>query len=152
MFCKYIIWVQAPFPPFKVVIYDLIYMGSVLYIRDNSGARWVRCIKVVGKGKKVASVGDFILVTVVNYILRKNLKKRRVYLGVIICIVAWLCRPDGSNIKFFSNGALLFTRKYKFLGTRIFGVFSKEVQSLEKKTKKNKKYLLKLISYSHGLL
>ena len=106
----------------------------------------------MGKDKKTAFVGDTVLVSVLNYVQQKVLKKRSIFLGVIVSVVAWKKRLSGVFVKFFSNSVLLFNKQCKFLGSRIYGMFLREVNLLEKKNKKNRKYFLKVISYNRGLI
>lgn len=127
----------------------MIQTRTSLKVADNSGARWVKCIKVLGKGnKKVATIGNSVLVTVSNISSQKKIKKRTIYLGLIINISRWLRREEGSFIKFFFNKVLLFTKQYKFLGTRVYGIVSKEVRSCGEIEKKERRYFQKIISYS----
>ena len=130
----------------------MVKFGSVLIVRDNSGARLAKCLNVVGINKKTAFVGDIILISVVNYVKLKKLKKRAVYLGAIVTTSYWTFRCDGVRVKFFSNGVLLFSRNCKFLGTRIYGMFLKEVKLVGSKARTQKKYFLKIVSYNKGLI
>lgn len=77
----------------------MIIKGSSLKVIDNSGAKWSKCIKVVGK-PLVGGTGSLILVTLSNFINRKKVKKRTIYLGLIAGVKAWVCRADGSFFKF----------------------------------------------------
>ena len=127
----------------------MIQQESRLKVADNSGAKWVKCIKVLGKGnKKTATIGNSILITASNIKSQKKIKKRTIYLGLIITVAQWLRREEGSFIKFFFNKVLLFTKQYKFLGTRVYGIVSKEVRSCAEIEKKERRYFQKIISYS----
>ena len=127
----------------------MIFVESKLKVADNSGAKWARCIKIIGKGnKKVSNVGSLIMVTLSNFITSKKVKKRTIYLGLIINVKSWVRRLDGSWIKFFSNRILIFNKQYKFLGTRVYGAISKEIRWQNKKDKNSRKYFQKIISYS----
>jgi len=119
---------------------------SSLKVIDNSGAKWSKCIKVIGKSL-VGNAGDLILVTLSNFVNRKKVKKRTVYLGLIAGVKAWVCRNDGSFFKFFSNKVLLFNRQYKYLGTRIYGAISKEVK-FKTNIHTEKKHFHKIFSYT----
>lgn len=77
----------------------MIIKGSSLKVIDNSGAKWSKCIKVVGK-PLVGGTGSLILVTLSNFINRKKVKKRTIYLGLIAGVKAWTYRADGSFFKF----------------------------------------------------
>lgn len=124
----------------------MIIKGSALKVIDNSGAKWSKCIKVIGKSL-IGNTGDLILVTLSNFISRKKVKKRTIYLGLIAGVKFWISRIDGSFFKFFSNKVLLFNRQFKYLGTRVYGAISKEV-----KTKVNShtgnKHFYKIFSYT----
>ena len=127
----------------------MIRVETKLKVADNSGARWARCIKIIGKGnKKTSGVGNLIMVTLSNFTARKKVKKRTIYLGLIINVKSWVCRLDGSWVRFFSNRVLIFNKQYKFLGTRVYGAISKEIRLQNNKDKKNRKYFQKIISYS----
>lgn len=127
----------------------MIQMGTNFKVVDNSGARWAKCIKVLGKGnKKIATVGSVVLITLNKFNSRKKVKKRTIYVGLIVAIVSWIYRVDGIFIKFFLNRVLVFNKLYKFLGTRIYGVVSKEIRNLILINKREGKYFQKIISYS----
>jgi large subunit ribosomal protein L14 len=127
----------------------VVQLGSFLRIKDNSGACWVKCINIIGKSKMFAYVGDIILVSVIQYYIQDKLERRAVYLGIIVGCVYWTLRVDGSYVKFFSNCVLLFSKKYKFIGTRVYGLFLKEVNIV---SSKNKQLFLKVLSYARGLI
>ena len=124
----------------------MIIKGSSLKVIDNSGAKWSKCIKVIGKSL-IGNTGDLILVTLSNFISRKKVKKRTIYLGLIAGIKKWNLRPDGSCFRFFVNKVLLFNRQFKFLGTRIYGAISKEVR-FKINFHTEKKHLDKVFSYT----
>jgi len=73
-------------------------------------------------------------------------------LGLIVALKYWVSRFDGSKIKFFSNRVLIFSKQYKFLGTRIYGGISKEIKMQSSKDKKVRKHFQKIISYSSLIL
>lgn len=126
----------------------MIQMGTYLKVADNSGGRWVKCIKVLGKSnKKIATVGDLILITVNKMKSQKKIKKRTVYMGLIISVANWIRRQDGTLIRFFFNKVLIFTKQYKFLGTRVYGILAKEVRNCKNIEKKEKRYFQKVVSY-----
>lgn len=124
----------------------MITKGSSLKVIDNSGAKWSKCIKVIGKSY-IGNTGDLILVTLTNFKNRKKVKKRTIYLGLIAGTKKWILRSDGSCFRFFVNKILLFTRQFKFLGTRIYGAIGKEVK-FKINLHTEKKHLHKIFSYS----
>ena len=127
----------------------MIKVETKLRVADNSGARWAKCIKVIGKGKKTtAFVGNVIMVTLSNFFSKKKVQKRTIYLGLIVTIKYWTSRLDGSFFKFFSNRVLIFNKQYKFLGTRVYGGIAKEIKLQSNKSKQSRKYFQKIISYS----
>lgn len=127
----------------------MIQVESKLKVVDNSGGRWAKCILVKKIGKRAwASVGTIILVILKNFSNRKKVNKRIIYIGLIVGVNFWISRIDGTFIKFFSNRVLLFNKQFKFLGTRIYGGILKEVKITSLKEKKNRKYFLKIFSYS----
>jgi large subunit ribosomal protein L14 len=130
----------------------LVIFRTRLIVKDNSGARWVRVLRVLGKDKKTAFVGDIVLVSVLNYVQHTLLKKRSTFLGVIIGIVCWKRRLSGVFVKFFFNSVLLFSKHCKFLGTRVYGLFLLEVNVVKNNDKKNRQFFLKIISYNRGLI
>jgi large subunit ribosomal protein L14 len=127
----------------------MIQVESKLKIIDNSGGKWGKCISVKKKGKNpLATVGMLILVSLKKFSNRKKVNKRTIYIGLIAGINYWVKRIDGSFIKFFSNRLLLFNKQFKFLGTRIYGSILKEIKIKCLAGSKNKKYFLKIFSYS----
>ena len=124
----------------------MISKGSSLKVIDNSGAKWSKCIKVIGKSS-IGNTGDLILVTLTNFKNRKKVKKRTIYLGLIAGTKKWILRSDGSCFRFFVNKILLFTRQFKFLGTRVYGAIGKEVK-FKINLHTEKKHLHKVFSYS----
>jgi large subunit ribosomal protein L14 len=138
---------------FRQYNFIMIIIGTKLLIVDNSGGKIAKCIRIIEKGKKkFASVGNTILVSLVKFINKKKVKKRVIYIGLIIGIKYWVCRMDGTYIKFFSNSILLFNKQSKFLGTRIYGILLKEVKIKTMKDKKNRTYFHKIISYSSFII
>ena len=100
----------------------MIQPESRLSVADNSGAKEVLCIKVLGGSKRrYASVGDIIVVTVKEAIPRGKVKKGTVHKAVIVRTAKELLRNDGSTIKFDSNAAVLINAQGEPVGTRIFG-------------------------------
>lgn len=125
----------------------MIIKGSTLKVIDNSGAKWAKCIKVIGKSL-IGHTGNLILVTLSNFISRKKVKKRTIYLGLIAGVRSWISRLDGSFFKFFSNKILLFNRQYKYLGTRVYGAIAQEVKVKVNSYTGTKHLYKKLFSYT----
>lgn len=109
----------------------------------------MNCIKTLRGGKKKsASVGNLILVTAYKLRVQKKIKKKTIYLGLIMSVSSWISRKDGVSFKFFSNRVLVFTKQYKFLGTRVYGVSSKELYHCNSINRKDLSILQKIVSYS----
>ena len=108
----------------------MIQMQTVLNAADNSGARRVQCIKVLGGSKRrYAEIGDVIKVTVKDAIPRGKVKKGEVYNAVVVRTASGVRRQDGSRIKFDSNAAVLLNNKLEPIGTRIFGPVTRELRT-----------------------
>ncbi len=108
----------------------MIQMQSNLDVADNSGARKVECIKVLGGSKrKTASVGDVIVVSVKEAIPRGRVKKGDVHRAVIVRTTKEIRRTDGSAIRFDSNAAVLINKDGEPIGTRIFGPVTRELRA-----------------------
>ena len=108
----------------------MIQMQTVLDVADNSGAKKVMCIKVLGGSKrKYASVGDIIVVSVKDAIPNSKVKKGSVARAVIVRTSRELRRPDGSYIKFDNNSAVLIGADGEPIGTRIFGPVARELRA-----------------------
>ena len=107
----------------------MIQTETMLNIADNSGARKVLCIKVLGGSKKrYARIGDIIKVTVKDAIPRGKVKKGEVRRAVIVRTSKQIHRQDGSSIKFDSNAAVLLSNSGEPIGTRIFGPVVRELR------------------------
>ena len=108
----------------------MIQMQSRLEVADNSGAKSVMCIKVLGgSGKVSATVGDVIVVSVKEAIPRGKVQKGKVYRAVIVRTKKEIQRPDGSTIRFDRNAAVLINKEGEPLGTRIFGPVVRELRA-----------------------
>ena len=108
----------------------MIQMQSNLDVADNSGARRVQCIKVLGGSKrKYASIGDTIVVSVKEAIPRGRVKKGQVMTAVVVRTRKGVRRDDGSLIKFDENAAVLLNASDAPIGTRIFGPVTRELRS-----------------------
>jgi large subunit ribosomal protein L14 len=107
----------------------MIQMQTNLDVADNSGARRVQCIKVLGGSKrKYASVGDIIVVSVKEAIPRGRVKKGDVMKAVVVRTAKDIRRPDGSAIRFDRNAAVLVNAQGEPIGTRIFGPVTRELR------------------------
>ncbi len=108
----------------------MIQMQSSLEVADNSGARRVQCIKVLGGSKrKSAGVGDVIVVSVKEAIPRGRVKKGDIHRAVIVRTAKEIRRQDGTTIRFDNNAAVLITRQNEPIGTRIFGPVTRELRA-----------------------
>lgn len=107
----------------------MIQMQSVLDVADNSGARQVMCIKVLGGSKRrYASIGDVIKVSVKEAIPRGKVKKGDVLNAVVVRTAKGVRRPDGSVIRFDNNAVVLLNNQLQPIGTRIFGPVTRELR------------------------
>ena len=108
----------------------MIQMQTNLDVADNSGARQVQCIKVLGGSKrKTASVGDVIVVAIQEALPKGHVKKVDVYKAVIVRTASDIRRKDGSVIRFDSNAAVLINKDGEPIGTRIFGPVTRELRA-----------------------
>jgi large subunit ribosomal protein L14 len=107
----------------------MIQMQSVLDVADNSGARRVMCIKVLGGSKRrYAGIGDVVVVSVQEAIPRGKVKKGEVLKAVIVRTAKGVRRPDGSVIRFDNNAVVLLNNQLQPIGTRIFGPVTRELR------------------------
>ena len=108
----------------------MIQTETVLQVADNSGARRVTCIKVLGGSKRrYASVGDVIVVAVKEVIPNGKVKKGGVQRAVVVRVAKEFRRPDGSSIRFDENAAVLLNKQGEPIGTRIFGPVTRELRA-----------------------
>ena len=108
----------------------MIQMQTVLDAADNSGARRVQCIKVLGGSKhRYAAVGDVIKVSVKDAIPRGKVKKGEIYNAVVVRTRKGVRRKDGSLIRFDGNAAVLLNSRLEPIGTRIFGPVTRELRT-----------------------
>lgn len=108
----------------------MIQMQSRLRVADNSGAKEVQCIKVLGgTRRRTASVGDIIVVSVKEALPKSKVKKGDVAKAVIVRTVHKVRRPDGSCIRFDENSAVLVNNNKEPIGTRIFGPVARELRA-----------------------
>ena len=108
----------------------MIQMQSKLFVADNSGARKIQCIKVLGGSKRrSASIGDVIVVSIKDAIPRSKVKKGDVYKAVIVRTSKDFLRSDGSSIRFDKNAAVLLDKQEEPIATRIFGPVTRELRT-----------------------
>ena len=107
----------------------MIQMQSTLGVADNTGARSVMCIKVLGGSKRrYAGIGDIIKVSIKDAAPRGRVKKGDVYNAVVVRTAKGVRRADGSLIRFDGNAAVLLNNKLEPIGTRIFGPVARELR------------------------
>ena len=107
----------------------MIQMQTILDVADNSGARRVQCIKILGgTGRRSASIGDIIIVAIKDVIPRGRVKKGEISRAVIVRTAKALQRADGSAIRFDRNAAVLINQQGDPIGTRIFGPVTRELR------------------------
>lgn len=122
----------------------MIQMQTKLDVADNSGAKKVQCIKVLGGSKRrSAGVGDVIVVSVKEAIPRGKVKKGDIHRAVIVRTAKEIRRPDGTAIRFDSNAAVLINNQMEPIGTRIFGPVVRELRA---------KNLMKIVSLAPEVL
>jgi large subunit ribosomal protein L14 len=108
----------------------MIQMQTVLDAADNSGARRIQCIKVLGGSKRrYAAIGDVIKVSVKDAIPRGKVKKGEIYTAVVVRTRKGVRRGDGSLIRFDGNAAVLLNARLEPIGTRIFGPVTRELRT-----------------------
>ncbi len=108
----------------------MIQMQTVLDVADNSGARKIQCIKVLGGSRRrYAGIGDIIKVSVKDAIPRGKVKKGDIFNAVVVRTAKGVRRPDGSMIRFDRNAAVLLNNQLQPIGTRIFGPVTRELRS-----------------------
>jgi len=122
----------------------MIQMQTVLDVADNSGAKRVQCIKVLGGSKRrYAAIGDIIKVSVKDAIPRGKVKKGEIYTAVVVRTAKGVRRNDGSLIRFDGNAAVLLDSRQEPIGTRIFGPVTRELRT---------KQFMKIISLAPEVL
>ena len=108
----------------------MIQMQSNLFVADNSGAKKIQCIKVLGGSKRrFASIGDIIVVSIKDAIHRAKVKKGEVFKAVIVRTSKEFTRNDGSTIRFDKNAAVLLDKQEEPVATRIFGPVTRELRT-----------------------
>ena len=122
----------------------MIQAESNLQVADNSGARLISCIKVIGGSKRrYARIGDIIIVSVKDAIPRSKVKKGEIQRAIIVRTKKPLIREDGTSIKFDTNAAVLLDKQNEPIGTRIFGPVTRELR---------KKNMMKIVSLAPEVL
>ena len=122
----------------------MIQAESNLQVADNSGARLISCIKVIGGSKRrYARIGDIVIVSVKDAIPRSKVKKGEVQRAIIVRIKKPLIREDGTSIRFDTNAAVLLDKQNEPIGTRIFGPVTRELR---------KKNMMKIVSLAPEVL
>ena len=122
----------------------MIQMQTVLDVADNSGAKRVQCIKVLGGSKRrYAAIGDVIKVSVKDAIPRGKVKKGEIYTAVVVRTAKGVRRNDGSLIRFDGNAAVLLDSRQEPIGTRTFGPVTRELRT---------KQFMKIISLAPEVL
>ena len=108
----------------------MIQMQTILSPADNSGAKRLQCIKVLGGSKrKYASIGDIVVVSVKEAMPKAKVKKKDILRAVIVRTAKEVKRPDGSSIRFDENAAVLINETGEPIGTRIFGPVARELRA-----------------------
>lgn len=122
----------------------MIFNGTILNVCDNSGVKWVQCIKVLGgKPKTFGRPGDIIVVSIKTAKSLSKIKKKDIYKAIIVRVKKKISREDGSSISFSQNSVVLLNVKGTPIGSRVFGPVAKELR-----IKKN----IKLISLCTKML
>lgn len=122
----------------------MVQMQTKLNVADNSGAKEVMCIKVIGGSKRrYASIGDIIIVSIREAMPNAKVKKGDVAKAVVVRTIQKLRRPDGSYIRFDDNSAVLINAAKEPIGTRIFGPVARELRA---------KQFLKIVSLAPEVL
>ena len=113
----------------------MIFAGTILSVCDNSGVKWVQCLKVLGKRPKAfGKPGDIIVVSIKKVKSLSKIKKKDIYKAIIVRVKKKILREDGSSINFSKNSVVLLNVKGSPIGNRIFGPVAKELR-----TKRNAK-------------
>lgn len=109
----------------------MIQMLSILNVADNSGAKKVRCVKVIGGShKNIAHVGDTIVVSIRSALPRGKVKKGEVYRAIVVRTKSPVRRKDGSEIRFDNNAVVLIDKQGELIGTAISGAVPRELRAL----------------------
>jgi len=126
----------------------MITKGSYLIVSDNSGAKKVQCIHVLGNSwRRYARTGDTILVTAKKVKHTKKIIKKKIYRALLISTAKGFRRPKGQTIRFHKNRVLMLSDQDKFLGTRIYGPICREIRGGKKEIQYKQ-----IISYSRATI
>ena len=107
----------------------MLYVGSFVKVIDNSGARWVKCLKILGKSyKSRAKIGDLLVVTIKKTMPNKKAKKGEVYKAVVVRLKFRMFRYGGVFLSFDSSGVILLNSRELVLGSRILGPVCRELR------------------------
>ena len=113
-----------------VGVFFMIQMQTILNVAENSGAKKVGCIKVLGGSKRrYASIGDIIVVSVKEAVPNSKVKKGDVMRAVVVRTAKEVRRPDGTYLRFSDNSAVLINNQMEPIGTRIFGPVARELRA-----------------------
>ncbi|MCZ6713818.1 MAG: 50S ribosomal protein L14 [Deltaproteobacteria bacterium] len=108
----------------------MIQVQSILQVADNTGARRVACVKVLGGSqRRYASVGDIIVVSVKEALPHSRVKKKQLHRAVVVRTKKEIARSDGSHIRFDDNSVVLIDANRELIGTRIFGPVARELRA-----------------------
>lgn len=108
----------------------MIQMLTRLNVADNSGAKKIRCVKVLGGSKRmIAGIGDVIVVSIIEALPKGKVKKGAVHKAIIVRTAKEHKRQDGSTIKFYDNAAVLIDKQGEPIGTRVFGPVPRELRA-----------------------
>ena len=122
----------------------MIQMGTILNVADNTGAKKIQCIKVLGGSKKMsAGIGDKIVVSIKEAVVSDKVKEGEVFHAVIVRTRKEKRRKDAVVVRFFENAAVLLDKQGELIGTRIFGIIPRELRA---------KNYLKIISLAPEVL
>jgi large subunit ribosomal protein L14 len=126
---------------------DMLVKESVLTIADNSGARNAKCIGILAT-KGVAKIGRLIKIVLRKlFNTKKKVKKKLMYIGIIVGLSYWIARLSGYFLKFYTNRVIVLGPSLKFLGTRVYGPVSREFRYVVHRYK-GARFYYKLLSYS----
>ena len=131
----------------------MIQSETQLLVSDNSGANYVKCIRVINSNNKaIGLIGSLILTRVIKKNHSKKIKKKSLYFGLIIMTKQYISRMDGTLLKFSDNRIILFNKNHKFLDTRIYGPITKEIYFSLNKSIKLKQTYLQTITYADKII
>lgn len=107
----------------------MIFNGTILNVCDNSGVKWVQCLKILGKNpRSFGKPGDIIVVSIQSTKSLSKIKKKDIYKAIIVRVKKKISREDGSSISFSKNSVVLLNAKGSPIGSRIFGPVAKELR------------------------